>query len=115
MSQMALSKSSKTSNVEVNTLLIVYSYNDVQAIDQADLHFSNVSGLSIGGAFISTFFGGNDATWAPAADTHTYFRNFQLWGGSAPSTLTPTNAASALSLSWLVGIALFGIHLSRWL
>jgi len=99
-----------------NGLIQVY-YNDVKAIDQADLHFGNVSDLTIGGAFLSTFFGGNDATWAPAADTHSYFRNFQLWGSSGPSTLTPTNGAPALSLSlsWFLSIVLFGIHFGRWL
>jgi hypothetical protein len=97
-----------------NGLIQVY-YNDVKAIDQPNLHFSNVSGLTIGGAYISTFFGGNDATWAPAADTHTYFRNFQLWGGSAPSNLTSTSAASTVSLPWITGIVFLVMHFARWL
>jgi len=96
-----------------NGLIQVY-FNDVRAISQPNLQFSNTSGLTIGGLFFSTFFGGDDASWAPPNDTHTYFRNVQLWGGSSPSNLTSTGGASAISFSWLTGVALLVVHLARW-
>lgn len=49
----------------------------------------------------STFFGGDNSSWATPQTTHTYFRNIQLWGSSAASDLAgaTVNSASLISLS----------------
>ena len=38
---------------------------------------------------------GNDPSWAPTNLTHTYFRNFQLYGGTSPSDLQGSRVKSA--------------------
>lgn len=58
---------------------------------------------------------GSDTSWATPVTTHTYFRNVQLWGSSAPSNLTgqlvndaPTTIKSspmALVLAFLAVVA----------
>ncbi|KAI0268712.1 hypothetical protein BC834DRAFT_650188 [Gloeopeniophorella convolvens] len=62
-------------------------FNDVQALQQNDLDFRSSSVITAGGLYFSTFFGGDDSSWAPKNLTHTYFRNFQLFAGTAPSDL----------------------------
>jgi len=42
-----------------------------------------------------TFFGGNDASWAPPRTTHTYYRNILMWASNAPSNLTGQLASIA--------------------
>jgi len=93
-----------------NGNLRVY-FNDVQAISQTNLQFRSGNDVTVGGLYLSTFFGGNDDTWAAASTTHSYFRNFRLWGNSAPSNLTGAHVSAAvhtyghaLGWSWLVGI-----------
>ncbi|KZV77090.1 polysaccharide lyase family 14 protein [Peniophora sp. CONT] len=86
-------------------------YNDLLLIDRSDLVFRTNDNLTAQGMYFSTFFGGNDESWAPDSDTHTYFRNIQLWAGTSPSNATGakiSNAAaarkasgSALPWSWL--------------
>jgi hypothetical protein len=53
----------------------------------------------------STFYGGDDSSWAPPSDTHTYFRNFQMWGGSAPSNLTGAHVSAGVPSRGGVGAA----------
>ncbi|KAJ8321778.1 hypothetical protein KUTeg_000249 [Tegillarca granosa] len=43
------------------------------------LLFRNDSSIKIDGIFFSTFFGGNDHTWATKRDTYTLFRDFRLY------------------------------------
>jgi len=94
-------------------------YNDVQAISQQNLRFENISGLDVGGLFFSTFYGGNDASWAPSNTTHAYFRNVHMWGGSSASNLTgyKVNGASPISPSspLLASFVLFMMYFLRWL
>ncbi|TFK75432.1 polysaccharide lyase family 14 protein [Pluteus cervinus] len=87
-------------------------FNDIQALSTGDLQFRSASSLSINGMYFSTFFGGDDPSWATPQTTHTYFRNLQLWAGSAPSNLTGSlvkSAASSQTLGYggLSGIAAF--------
>ncbi len=49
-------------------------------IDQAGLRFRDVPQLKIDGIMFSTFFGGNDASWATPITTHIDFARFALSG-----------------------------------
>jgi len=71
-------------------------YNNVQAINETNIIYRDSSAINIGGLYLSTFFGGNDASWAPNVTTHSYFRNFQLYGSSAASTLPSSSLPNAL-------------------
>lgn len=62
-------------------------YNDLLAISQENLQLRSASSLNANGLFFSSFFGGNDDSWATPIDTHAYFRNIQMWGSGNPSTL----------------------------
>ncbi|KAL9711869.1 hypothetical protein Ac2012v2_004942 [Leucoagaricus gongylophorus] len=63
-------------------------YNDHLAMSKTGLQFRAIDSLSINGLFFSTFFGGSDSSWETPVTQHTYYRNIQLWGGSAVSNLT---------------------------
>ncbi|KAF8735886.1 hypothetical protein AX14_001332 [Amanita brunnescens Koide BX004] len=69
-------------------------FNDVLAINETNLQIRSVSSLAANGMYFSTFFGGSDPSYETPVTTYTYFRNLQLWGGSAPSTLTGTPVKS---------------------
>ncbi|EIW83211.1 polysaccharide lyase family 14 protein [Coniophora puteana RWD-64-598 SS2] len=97
-----------------NGNLMLY-YNDVLAISQQGLQFRNSSDVNIGGLFFSTFFGGNNASWATPITTHTYFRNFQMWGSSTASSL-PSGASSTHSsasgytfIEWTICVIFLGL------
>jgi len=93
------------------------SFNDAHAISQSNLQFRSANDVSAGGLYLSTFFGGSDGSWAPRVDAHTYFRNFRLWGGSAPSNLTGAHVSAAMfahrapRATWVVGIACLSVVL----
>ncbi|QRV79515.1 polysaccharide lyase family 14 protein [Ceratobasidium sp. AG-Ba] len=84
-------------------------YNDLLAISQNGIQFRTSGDIqSISGLFFSTFFGGEDPSWASPTDQHTYFRNFRMWGSESPSNLTgnQVNAASPITgviPAWLPG------------
>ena len=71
------------------------SYNSVKALDEKALQYRATTGISVGGLYLSTFFGGSDSSWAPSASTNAYFRNFQLFGSSAASNLTGAKVSAA--------------------
>ncbi|KAI0661228.1 hypothetical protein C8Q70DRAFT_1052329 [Cubamyces menziesii] len=94
---------------------VVLYYNNVNALDEKVLQYRSSSDITIGGLWLSTFFGGSDSSWAPPSDVHAYFRNFQLYGSSSPSNLTgakvsgaPRSARVAFSAS-TVGAAVVGL------
>ncbi|KAI8969561.1 hypothetical protein BD414DRAFT_502994 [Trametes punicea] len=70
-------------------------YNNVKALDEQILQLRSSSDISIGGLWLSTFFGGSDSSWAPPSTVHAYFRNFELFGSSAPSNLTGQQVSGA--------------------
>ncbi|KAI0645498.1 hypothetical protein C8Q79DRAFT_910961 [Trametes meyenii] len=89
---------------------VLLYYNNVRALDEQALQYRSSSGISVGGLWLSTFFGGSDDSWAPPATVHAYFRNFQLYGSSAPSNLTGQQVSAATPLSgsastWGVAVA----------
>lgn len=69
-------------------------YNNVKAIEQTGLGFRVDDVVSVGGLYFSTFFGGDDPSWATPSTVHSYYRNFQMWGSSAASNLTKTTTSS---------------------
>lgn len=50
---------------------------------------------SVGGLYFSTFFGGDDSSWATPTQQFTYYKNIQLYGGVSASNLTGAAASSA--------------------
>ncbi|KAI0092951.1 hypothetical protein BDY19DRAFT_868549, partial [Irpex rosettiformis] len=63
-------------------------FNNVKAIDQQTVQLRKSDGINIGGLYFSTFFGGNNNSWATPQTVHTYFRNIELFGSSSTSNLT---------------------------
>lgn len=82
---------------------IVLYFNDVQALSQQNLYFRTVNDFAIGGLYFSTFFGGDDSSWATPQTVHTYYRNIQMWGSSSPSLLSGQTVNAALSSRYKFG------------
>ncbi|KAB5596045.1 hypothetical protein CTheo_562 [Ceratobasidium theobromae] len=75
-------------------------YNDLLAISQNGVQYRNSDDIaSVSGLFFSTFFGGEDSSWASPKEQHTYFRNIRMWGSDAPSNMTGNkiNAATPVT------------------
>ncbi|KAK4687367.1 hypothetical protein P7C73_g2761, partial [Tremellales sp. Uapishka_1] len=88
-------------------------YNGVQALSFSNLLIRTSSSISsIGGLYFSTFFGGDDSSWATPTSQYTYFRNIQLFAGVGASNTTGdavTSGASSTASStssWAWGTAL---------
>ncbi|KAF8525039.1 hypothetical protein BU17DRAFT_42049 [Hysterangium stoloniferum] len=77
---------------------IILYYNDVIAIQESGLQLRSDENVLATGFFFSTFFGGNDKSWAPTSDQHAFFRNFQIWASNATSNSTGVKVSSATSL-----------------
>ncbi|KII92918.1 polysaccharide lyase family 14 protein [Plicaturopsis crispa FD-325 SS-3] len=92
---------------------IMLLFNDAPVVSHQNLQLRNSTDIDVGGLYLSTFFGGSDTTWETPTTTHTYFRNFQLWGGSSASNGTSTAVNGAIPTSdwnsWFVclTVALF--------
>ncbi|EJD02951.1 uncharacterized protein FOMMEDRAFT_140748 [Fomitiporia mediterranea MF3/22] len=86
-------------------------FNDILAISQKGVQFRKDNSVNPGGFFFSTFFGGDDSSWATPVDTHTYFRNIQMWGSSNPSTMSSNSSVRARVMEWgwviLVAVLVF--------
>ncbi|WRT68559.1 uncharacterized protein IL334_005536 [Kwoniella shivajii] len=68
-------------------------YNGVQALQFNNLVLRTSANLaSVGGLFFSTFFGGDDSSWATPTDQFVYFRNIQLFAGAGASSLSGDKA-----------------------
>lgn len=54
---------------------------------------------SVTGLFFSTFFGGDDTSWATATQQYTYYRNLQLFAGRGQSdTAGPSVSSGGVSV-----------------
>lgn len=62
-------------------------------LDQGGLTFRTINTLKIEGIFFSTFFGGEDTTWAPSKDVAADFADFKV---SKPSGVTLNPSQSQL-------------------
>jgi len=69
-------------------------FNNVPIITQPNLQIRQSDVINAGGLYFSTFFGGNDTSWATPTDQHTYFRNVQLWARTTPSNFTGSVASA---------------------
>ncbi|MHA6629598.1 polysaccharide lyase [Pseudonocardia sichuanensis] len=58
-------------------------------LDRGGLDFRSTDQLRIDGVFFSTFFGGDDSSWASPVDQHADFAAFELAEGSAPPGAPP--------------------------
>lgn len=62
-------------------------YNGVPAVNFSNLELRSSDTLaSIGGLYFSTFFGGDDASWASPSDQFTYYKNMQVFAGQGAAT-----------------------------
>ncbi|KAG8721647.1 hypothetical protein FRC08_011575 [Ceratobasidium sp. 394] len=85
-------------------------YNDLLAISQSGIQFRATDDIqSISGLFFSTFFGGEDSSWASPTEQHTYFRNIRLWGSESPSNLTGNQVNSASPVTGAIPVWLPGL------
>ncbi|OCB90674.1 hypothetical protein A7U60_g2109 [Sanghuangporus baumii] len=80
-------------------------FNDILAISQTGVQFRKDDSVNPGGLFFSTFFGGNDDSWATPIETHTYFRNIRMYGSSSPSTMSAGVRTRAQEWGWVVMLA----------
>ncbi|OJA18240.1 hypothetical protein AZE42_05176 [Rhizopogon vesiculosus] len=92
-------------------------FNDVPALSQQNLYFRTADAVTIGGLYFSTFFGGDDSSWATPQTVHSYYRNIQMWGSSSPSSFSGqvVNAASSSrgfeSMEWMLStLLLFALY-----
>jgi hypothetical protein len=69
--------------------------DDRLVLDQNGLTFRTVNTLKIEGIFFSTFFGGEDTTWAPSKDVSADFADFKV---SKPSGVASSPSQSRLPL-----------------
>jgi hypothetical protein len=60
-------------------------------LDKGGLQFRTVSQLQIDGVLFSTFFGGDDSSWASPVDQHADFAAFSLAPGAPPGPTAPTS------------------------
>ena len=73
-------------------------YNGVEAVDFTDLAIRvGTSISSVGGLYFSTFFGGNDDSWASPTQQYTYYRNIQLYAGYGASNSSGDKITSGAS------------------
>ena len=66
----------------------------IKVLSITKLTFRNTADIGINLFYFSTFYGGNDASWAPAEDQYAYFDNFRI----ATDSEIPDNAR-ALALN----------------
>jgi len=63
--------------------------DDQLVLDRGGLEFRSTDELQIDGVFFSTFFGGDDESWASPVDQHADFAAFEVTEGSAPPPGAP--------------------------
>jgi hypothetical protein len=62
-------------------------YNGVPALNFTNLEIRSSDTLaSIGGLYFSTFFGGDDVSWATPSQQFTYYKNMAVYAGQGAST-----------------------------
>ncbi|WVQ81838.1 hypothetical protein IAT38_003965 [Cryptococcus sp. DSM 104549] len=85
-------------------------YNGVPAISFENLVLRTSDNIaSVGGLYFSTFFGGDDESWASPTDQYTYFRNIKLYGGAGASNGTGAAAASGAGRAAGMGGGFWGV------
>lgn len=77
-------------------------YNGVPALNFTNLEIRTSDQLaSIGGLYFSTFFGGDDSSWATPTDQFSYYKNIQIFAGSGAATGegAPSGSSRTVSMS----------------
>ena len=76
-------------------------YNGVPALQFPASVLRTTDGIGgVTGMFFSTFFGGDDSTWATPTQQYIYFRNIAMYAGNGQSTASGASAPTgALSTS----------------
>lgn len=64
---------------------------------------------SIGGLYFSTFFGGDDSTWATPTDQFSYYKNIQLFAGEGAATGEGAPSGSPRTRSSVATSSIFGV------
>ena len=64
-------------NQRATVCSLTLSYDGVQLIDQTGIDITDTN-TPIGGLFLSTFYGGNDSSWAPSKTMQLSFTGFGL-------------------------------------
>lgn len=86
--------------VGTNNGIISLWYNGVQAWQLTNLEIRSAASIaSVGGLYFSTFFGGDDETWASPTDQFTYFRNITIVGGLGQSDLAGSKSAAVSTVA----------------
>jgi hypothetical protein len=86
-------------------------YNGVPALNFTNVEIRKSNTLaSIGGLYFSTFFGGDDSTWATPTDQFSYYKNMQLFAGTGASTgkgrpSGSTRTRELIGGTWALGVA----------
>jgi hypothetical protein len=87
-------------------------YNGVSALNFTNLELRSSDTLaSIGGLYFSTFFGGDDVSWATPTEQFTYYKNMQVFAGQGQSTGEgkKSGAGRVVALSTAMGVLLAGL------
>ncbi|KAL5522568.1 hypothetical protein ACEPAG_8585 [Sanghuangporus baumii] len=73
---------------------IALYFNGEQVFSFNNLKFWTSDVVKAGGMYFSTFFGGSDQSWATPKTVHTYYRNFQMFGGAGTNSGGSSNSTS---------------------
>ena len=93
-----------------STLTLRLWYNGVPALQFPATVLRTTNGIqTVTGMFFSTFFGGDDNSWATPTQQYIYFKNIAMYGGNGQSTATGSAAPTgAVATSGSTGAAVRG-------
>jgi hypothetical protein len=106
-----VSSSTSPSHI-MSELTIRLYYNGVSALNFTNLELRSSDTLaSIGGLYFSTFFGGDDVSWATPTEQFTYYKNMQVFAGQGQSTGEgkKSGAGRVVALSLGMGVLSVGV------
>lgn len=82
-------------------------YNGVPALNLTNLELRSSSTLaSIGGLYFSTFFGGDDVSWASPTEQFSYYKNMAVYAGQGQSTGEGKKSNAGRVVVWGTGLVL---------
>ncbi|GAB4823471.1 hypothetical protein N2152v2_010517 [Parachlorella kessleri] len=70
------------------------------------VNYRTKPGIQVDSIYYCTFFGGNDATWAPPHDTYLLFKNVRIYSLDPPSITTSVDPPSAATVQVAVTLPL---------
>ena len=82
-------------------------YNGVPALNFTNLELRSSDTLSsIGGLYFSTFFGGDDVSWATPTEQFSYYKNMAVYAGQGQSTGEGAKSSAGRVSGWGAGLVL---------